>query len=255
MDFTEFQGHFKKDITKKYQGKNKKNIYYKSTDLKKAWQLANDFFNKKYNPILLKNGNLKLQKNVIIWDMPSIVTCKGACSNCYALKSERIYKNTRVMRAFHFAIVLLALENKKNYSYLLNCLDNEIKKHGMCYKLPVVRIHASGDFFNKKYLKLWVDLILQNKNIKFYSYSKQLENDLIDLINKILSNFNIVKSIIDNQFINFGNEGYIQKIAEFLNNKNEDYYICKYGTDQNHDTCMGTCSKCLRCSNILFHKH
>jgi hypothetical protein len=52
----------------------KKNPYYTNEDIKKAVKLADDFFNKKYRPQLLKTGNHKLGSNVAIFDLPSIVT-------------------------------------------------------------------------------------------------------------------------------------------------------------------------------------
>ena len=254
MNFKDFQNYFKKDVVKRYNAKNSKNIYYKNEDLKRAWALANKFYKKEYNPILLKSGNLKLEKNVLIWDLPSIITCKYACNGCYALKPERIYKNTRIMRACHFAIILLAIEDKIKYNYFKEYLQNEINKHVTCYKLPVIRIHASGDFFNKKYLKLWLDIALNNKKCNFYTYSKQLHEDDINIINKIMSNFNIVKSIIHGH-VNYGNDDYIQNIVNICKENNEPCHVCNYGAKNNTETCMGNCTACLYCSNVIFHKH
>lgn len=255
MNFKDFQAFFKKNVNGNYCKNNMKNPCYKNEDLKKAWQFACMFYQKKYNSQLLKNGNLKLEKNVTIWDLPSIVTCKGACAGCYALKSERLYKNTRIMRGYHLAILLLALENKENYNYLYNYLDNEIKKHGLAFKIPVVRIHSSGDFFNKIYLKLWLELALNNKNINFYTYSKILCNDDINIINKVVNNFNIVKSLINDKYINYGNNEYIEKISNILKNQGEHVHVCDYGMKNSKMTCMGNCTACLKCSNVLFHKH
>ncbi len=235
------------------------NQYYKHDEIEHAWSLACQFYKKDYKPILLKSGNLKLQKNVLIWDMPEIVTCKGnkACPGCYALKASRIYKNTRIMRACHLAIIMQAIHDTKKLEYFKNYVQLELDKHAMLYNLPVVRLHSAGDFYHEKYLRLWLDIISNNKDIKFYSYSKILYNSTIDYINDKHDNFNIVKSIIkvDNKnYINYGDNEYLQHVTTQLDNNGMKYHACDYG-QANASTCMGNCTKCLTCPHVLFHKH
>lgn len=231
-----------------------KNPYYTNEDITKAVKLSDDFFNKKYRPQLLKTGNHKLGSNVAIFDLPSIVTCKYKCKDCYALKAERMYKNTRVMRAFHYEIILQALNDVNKREYLINYINIELRKHSLTYKLPVVRIHASGDLFSKEYMQLWLDIIQQNKDIQFYTYTKQLDNKTIDYYNNMYSNFNIVKSLIDDKYKNYGDLDYIYGLAKSLEANKKDYAICMYGIKDGHQ-CMGNCTACLRCSNILFKQH
>lgn len=231
-----------------------KNPYYTNEDITKAVKLADDFYNKKYRPQLLKTGNYKLGTNVAIFDLPSIVTCKYKCKDCYALKAERMYKQTRVMRAFHYEIILQALKDINKREYLINYINVELRKHSLTYKLPVVRIHASGDLFSKEYLQLWLDIIQQNKDIQFYTYTKQLDNKTIDYYNNMYSNFNIVKSLIDDKYKNYGDLDYIYGLAKTLQASNQEYAICMYGIEDGHQ-CMGNCTACLRCSNILFKQH
>lgn len=258
MNFREFEGFFKKNPHARYCKKNAKNKYYRASELKKAWSLSCKFYKKNYNPILLRQGNLKLEKNVIIWDLPAIVACKYACNGCYAVKAERLYKNTRIMRAFHFAIVAKALKYKTCYNYLTNYLNIEIKKHELYCKLPVVRIHASGDFisFYKKddYLQLWEDITKSNKKVNFYSYSKVLTNFEIDEINAKHNNFNIVKSLLKDKYINYGKNDYLQTLKLIM--QDEPLHVCTYGVKgAKHETCMGSCTKCLKCSNVIFLQH
>lgn len=232
-----------------------KNKYYTDEDVEKAKQLADEFYQVKYFPKLFRNGNKKLEKNVLIWDIPAIVTCKGQCKGCYALKAERIYKNTRVMRAFHYEIIKQALQDVRKRDYLVRYMMTELENHQLIYKLPVVRLHASGDMFSDEYLKFWLDIIKANPGIKFYTYTKMYSNDEIDKINRQYQNFNIVKSIIDDKFINFGDVEYLEKVTRELTKRNLQYYVCDYGTKDSKATCMGNCTACLNCSNVLFHKH
>ena len=232
-----------------------KNKYYQDNEIKKAKELADKFFSREYSPKLFRNGNKKLENNVLIWDLPSIVTCKGQCKGCYAIKAERLYKNTRLMRAFHYEIIKQALENGQKKIYLTNYMMIELQAHQLIYKLPVVRLHSSGDLFNDKYLKFWLHIIKYNPDINFYTYTKMYTNKQIDRLNKKYSNFNIIKSIIEDKYINYGDVEHLKKVATELTKKQIQYYVCDYGTKDAHSTCMGNCTACLNCSNILFHKH
>ena len=242
--------------------KMKKNIYYKKDDLKKAWEIAHEIINgnKKYK--LIKRGNKKLSKNTLIFDMPSIITCKHACRDCYALKSERMYKNTRIMRLYHFLLVEYA---RIETSFIKKVIIEEIEKNIFLMKkrgvdIIPVRVHASGDFYSKNYLELWLDIIdffKNEKSMKFYTYTKFLNENEIDEINKKYDNFNIIKSIfsIENKnYLNYGKIERIEKIQSLLNKKNIDNVLCSYGITDNN-SCMSTCHACLNCSYVLFKQH
>lgn len=232
-----------------------KNKYYKEVEIQQAKELAKQFYNKEYTPQLLRIGNKKLGSNVAIWDLPSIITCQYACKGCYALKAERLYKNTRIHRAFHYEIIKQALTDKNKRDFFINYLNVELRRHALLFKTPVARIHSSGDLFNDDYFNLWIDIINQNKDINFYTYTKIYNNDFIDKINATFNNFNIVKSLIDDKFVNFGDLDYLEDLTKTLDAEDKQYHICGYGHEDNKLQCMGNCTKCLECSNILFVKH
>ena len=246
------------DIKKQYLQDMQKNQYYNNIEeLEQAWGMAIKFYNKEYQPILLKSGNHKLNKNIIIWDIPEVVTCKGCCPSCYALKASRIYKNTRIMRAYHYAMLLMALNNKNKYNYLLKYMSCEIQKHVLIYKNPILRLHGAGDIFNKEYLQFILTLVNKNKNISIYTYTKQLDNNTIDNINNTYKNFNIIKSMpcVNNQyFINYGSMNYLQDLKSKLEKDNQKCFICSYGIKEGI-TCGVNCTACLHCSNVLFLQH
>lgn len=232
-----------------------KNKYYKDDEIKKAKELANGFYSRLYTPQLFRSGNKKLGSNVAIFDLPSIVTCKYQCNGCYALKAERLYKNTRLHRAFHYEIVKQALEDNNKYRYLFDYINVELRRHAMLYALPVVRIHASGDLFCNKYLDFWLAIIAHNQDIKFYTYTKMYDNDFIDKTNALFDNFNIVKSLVDDKYINYGDLEYLEDVTKILDSKKQTYFVCGYGHSDNKLECMGNCTQCLHCSNVLFVKH
>ena len=244
-------------VKNRYFTDMQKNKYYQDKDLKQAWELACKFYNREYMPILLKSGNHKLSKNILIWDIPSIVTCKGACNGCYALKAERIYKNTRIMRAFHYAITLMALDDTSKKGYLKAVIISEINRHVVLYSNPILRLHSSGDLFNNFYIGFWLEIAHECSNINIYTYSKQLNNKQIDDINGMFNNFNIIKSmpcINKKHYINFGGHEYIKKLYDDLKKDGQKAYICSYGT-KNEVQCGVNCTACLHCSNVLFYKH
>ena len=159
------------------------------------------------------------------------------------------------MRAFHYEIILQALNDVNKRGYLNNYINIELRKHALMYKLPVVRIHASGDLFNKEYLQIWLDIIQRNKDIKFYTYTKQMDNKTVDYYNNMYNNFNIVKSLVDDKYINYGSLEYLEDLEKILQANKQEYTICGYGHSDNKLGCMGNCTACLNCSNILFVKH
>lgn len=238
----------------------KKNPLYTLEDIKTAFnQVVDIYINKKYNNLkMVSYGNLKLSKNIMILNMPSVITCKYACKSCYTLKAERLYKNTRIQRLRNYIIILLCQYDNNFKKIILQYFNNILNQHALLYNNnAIMRIHESGDIFNKKYLNFLLKIVVNNPKIKFYSYSKQLTNKQIDNINKKYNNFNIVKSIIDinnKKYINYGSHDYIEKLKNELLKNHQTCYICTYGSD-NALKCGLECKACCNCSNILFYQH
>lgn len=245
----------------------KKNNRYNSSDLiqasKKCKDIINFIKNNDDNKILknrlIKKSNKKLGSNVLIWDLPEIMTCKYACKHCYACKASNLYKNTRIMRLYHLLLVQYAINNKDFLNKLLKYMIIEInqykkyilKKHNQV----IVRFHSAGDFYDSIYKDFILNLVDYYKNdntIKFYTYSKQLNNNEIDYINKN-HNINIVKSLINDKYINFGSIEYIKKVGNIIK-KDCKFCVCPYGFN-NNKKCMSECKLCLKYSNVMFKQH
>lgn len=236
----------------------KKNKYYKASDVTDAINLFNEIIaeHKVYKPFAM--GNLKLTSGCLVFDLPSIITCKYACKGCYALKAEMIYKNVRVKRLLNFIVINEILSNTENKNFLLSIFNDILKKYSKVFRFPIVRIHSSGDFFSKDYFNFWLEFVEKFKTIKFYTYTKQLDNDEIDEINSKYKNFNIVKSLINldgKKYLNFGSLEEITDLKNRLLASGQEAFICNYGIKENVEACMDSCKKCLNCANILFKKH
>jgi hypothetical protein len=129
---------------------------------------------------LLGTGNSKLLKTAKKFDVKinnfSIpagndkksgkITCPfaGSCIKlCYAKKG-----------AYRWGNVERALTRRYESSKQENFVDritwelSRIKKNKQVY----IRIHDSGDFYSPAYFNKWVEIAIQNRDVRFYAYTK-----------------------------------------------------------------------------------
>jgi hypothetical protein len=129
---------------------------------------------------LLGTGNSKLVKTAKKFDVKinnfSIpagndkksgkITCPfaGSCIKlCYAKKG-----------AYRWGNVERALTRRYESSKETNFVDritwelSRIKKNKQVY----IRIHDSGDFYSPAYFNKWVEIAMQNRDVRFYAYTK-----------------------------------------------------------------------------------
>lgn len=124
------------------------------------------------------------------FNIPAIKTCPYATelckSVCYATKNCYVFKN-------------VIASNEKNYQFSLtqefvDTVDTEIKRK----KLPMVRVHASGDFYTPEYAQKWVTIARRNPTTTFYAYTrtwtgKEFHSALAQL--QALPNFTVLASV------------------------------------------------------------
>ena len=171
---------------------------------------------------LLRNSNSKLKKtskknnvNIFVFDLPSgenkngEIICPGAdtCKLiCYA--SKGFYIMPSVKKAY-----------ETNYYYskqdnFIELIQKEIDSKKK--KITHIRIHSSGDFYNKSYLLKWLQIAKNNPRIIFYCYTKSInlfKNTKYNNLNKIST---------------------ICNIKEILNNINNFKYCFSYGSKYDH---------------------
>lgn len=125
----------------------------------------------------VSNGNKKLISNealrFIVWNLPAIITCPYATphckKNCYAIKAERLYPDCLPSRMRNF-------EASKRADFVVNMVFTilSIALRSKAKKI-VVRIHESGDFYNKEYADKWLQiarLCRVDKRVIFMAYTK-----------------------------------------------------------------------------------
>ncbi|HEY5562720.1 MAG TPA: hypothetical protein VIK72_13370 [Clostridiaceae bacterium] len=132
------------------------------------------------NNIHFGEGNLRSIKNsefcYLTWSLPSQKTCPSStelCRKfCFAKKNEN-FVNVRNSRENNY----LASEQKDFAMNVINFITEHMSKKKYQEKLLIVRIHTSGDFYNKEYLNKWITIANHFKdveNIQFQSYTKSV---------------------------------------------------------------------------------
>jgi hypothetical protein len=120
--------------------------------------------------MLTQNSKLKKTSKlnnlrVFNFGIPAQDTClwAGGCKKyCYASKGAYIWGN--VKPAFERR---LELTKQKDFPRLML---EEIRKK----KAQVIRIHDSGDFYSREYMRKWFKVMDQLPEVTFYAYSKSL---------------------------------------------------------------------------------
>ena len=203
--------------------------------------------------ITISKGNTKLG-DIPSFSLSSLTTCPGKsqwCSkNCYAFKLEHQYPN--VNKSYY-----------NNYQAtfepsFVDSMDKEIKnliKKGK----KVFRIHVGGDYFSTEYIEKWYKIILNNPQMKFYSYTRSLINDelLTSLEHlKQLPNITLFASI-DSSMTQKPPVNWRVAMAGDTNNFNIPKTV--FCLEQNNK--VTSCSKCKLCFNnnsnvnIYFETH
>lgn len=132
--------------------------------------------------IQMSIGNSKLSKNILIWNLPRLLTCPGAgaCKDwCYEIKIERRYRVTQPYRQRNLC-------TSKDPKFARMVVDYLREK-----KQPYVRIHESGDLYNQKYLNRWKEIARLTPNKQFYCFTKSMH---LDLWTNLPPNLQIIQS-------------------------------------------------------------
>ena len=205
---------------------------------------------------LLVNGNAKLGKGVwtfstlptkgmftveiagVVYMIPG--TCPCTCAGCYA--TSGFYNMPSTIKSNAIKTILA----REYLDFVTRAIIAQIEADD----IQLLRIHASGDFFNTAYIEAWREIVKASPACVFWTYTKnrEAENAFSDL-----ENINIVKSIIPGYGFNFGHCGYIIRLYNALIAAGNSVYICRCGIDKNQH-----CTNCKGCSKhdfVLFVEH
>ena len=166
--------------------------------------------------ITMSMGNPKLDKSILIFNLPSIITCPNCelCKNdCYARKAEKQYPSVLPCRMENWEASKL-----DNFEIrMIKTITKVIKKYGV----KSIRVHESGDFYSYNYAVKWQRIATNiktfiDKDIIFFAYTKSPHRPL--------QGFNIVESILPDGNINFADKKTVYKLA-----KKHKARVCPYG--------------------------
>lgn len=111
--------------------------------------------------------NSKLRKDGIVsWGLPSVKTCPQAdsCKRfCYGLQGHYLFQNSRMHREHNLRAALSSSFSRD--------MMQALKKT----RASVVRIHDTGDFFNRQYALAWCRVAHFVPGKHFYAYTKSVQ--------------------------------------------------------------------------------
>ena len=127
----------------------------------------------------ISDGNKKLKPNnhtgFIVWNLPAVMTCPYATKNCikfcYARKAEKAYPDCLPARMDNFN----RSRDPETFITFMSSYIATIAEKGKKAEY-IIRIHESGDFYNKTYVNAWLEIIRRvnatTKKVKFIAYTK-----------------------------------------------------------------------------------
>lgn len=147
----------------------------KKTNITKLNEYAN---NENITMLTASDGNLKLVPDkhtaFLIWNLPAVITCPYATEHCkaacYARKAEKGLRAGKVVpaRTRNFLDSRRA-DFRERMLYTILYRRQHTNKRWL-----IVRIHESGDFYNRQYTQdwLWIAMQCRGEKIKFIAYTK-----------------------------------------------------------------------------------
>lgn len=137
--------------------------------------------------LFTRNGKLKKAEYYTVnFGIPALKTCPMAdtCKSfCYANKGA--YAWPQVKQAYEYRFQM-----SRKPEFVSMAIDALKRKK----KLQKVRIHDSGDFYNKEYLYKWFAIAEALPNVEFYAYTKRVKL-LKDNESAMPSNMTIIYSL------------------------------------------------------------
>lgn len=197
----------------------------------------------KHEELTLSLGNLKLSRQIGIFNLPTVLTCpnsKDCRATCYARKAERRFPAVLASRKANYE----ASKREDFVELMCELIDRA--------KVATVRIHESGDFYSPDYFYKWLKVVqkMAGKRCYFYGYTKVLGN--IGHC-KMPENLNFVSSLLPDGSLNYGSMEYIQDKA-----RRYHAFICPSGfvdLEKGSKLCGTICTACQHEKYVVFLKH
>lgn len=154
--------------------------------------------------------NFGISAYKIRYNNKDFVICKNAdiCIDfCYAQKNAYRYKNTK--KAYYNRF-LLTLKTDVFIEIMINAI--------LANKVDFLRVHDSGDFYNKTYFYMWLNIAKELKNVNFYAYTNML-NFVRNYKNDIPNNWDFIHS--DSGIMSHKIDKNTERHTKIFNSKNQ----------------------------------
>lgn len=144
--------------------------------------------------------NTKLEKDrIAAFSIPAyedeagVPTCPMASecvAMCYARQGRYVMQHARRTRQHNFDF--LRAERANDFRLFVAYAVEDIRRFPSYIKS--VRIHDSGDFFSRRYLEAWIDIMRELPDVKFFAYTKMV-SFVIEARGSLPPNFRFVQSV------------------------------------------------------------
>ena len=167
----------------------------------------------------LAHGNHKLSSKIIIFTLPSGITCpgKGECAKwCYSRKAEKLYPQCLKAR-------LRNLEATKQPDFeqkMISALQYELKQGR-----HILRLQEDGDLYNQRYLDIWKRIARQLPELTIFAYTKSFH---LDLWASLPKNFIIIQSFGSRWDDKIDKTKSTGRVIERLEQRTDKEYVCPY---------------------------
>lgn len=130
----------------------------------------------------------KLCKSKVVGDRYGLKIKDGPFTlfRCYSASEEAIYKYVFLRRLKNYQTIKSLSKTPKK---LIECINSSIP-----VAAQIIRLHVSGDFFSKNYMKAIIQVAKDNPDKEFYAYTKAIKY-WIDLQKQIPDNFKLTASL------------------------------------------------------------
>jgi hypothetical protein len=113
---------------------------------------------------LLTRGNDKIGSKVFAFNLPAVETCPGrspCCeAHCYAQTGRWRFNAVREALAWNLRWARKAM--------FVPEVCEELRRR----KVKVLRLHASGDFFDEAYVLRWLEILERSPGVRAYAYTR-----------------------------------------------------------------------------------
>jgi hypothetical protein len=189
----------------------------------------------------ISKGNKKMT-GVMIWSLPSKVTCPNRTSMCefycYARQAELMYPQSLPARQGNF-------NDTRKETFVNDMIEaiTKMVKSSRKVKLEYFRIHESGDFYNEEYFEKWLQIIKAFPQVKFLAFTKS--TFVSNYIDKLPENFHLYYSVMaDTKKDNIVWDLPLAFAGDYRHVLDKDVFECK-----------GNCDSCLHCFNKRMDVH